>query len=53
MLIDRDWYEIGRYRVTDAGACPDCNALLAGRFDGRAGNFGRRRLPLRIATQPR
>jgi pyruvate formate lyase activating enzyme len=51
-LIERDWFEIGRYRVTETGSCPDCSTPLAGRFATRAGSFGRRRLPLRIATQP-
>ena len=47
-LIERDWYQIVQYRLTPAGCCPDCGAQVAGRFDGQAGNFGRRRIPVPI-----
>jgi pyruvate formate lyase activating enzyme len=49
-LIVRDWYQIKHYRLTAAGACPDCGVVLAGRFDAQAGHFGRRRFPISIAT---
>jgi pyruvate formate lyase activating enzyme len=49
-LIVRDWYQIKHYRLTAAGACLDCGVALAGRFDAQAGHFGRRRLPISIAT---
>jgi pyruvate formate lyase activating enzyme len=49
-LVERDWYEIGRYRVTPEGKCPDCGAALAGHFEKTAGRFGRRRLPLRVSA---
>ncbi len=47
-VIVRDWYEIGRYRVTADGACMDCGTALPGVFDGPAGGWGARRLPIRI-----
>ena len=47
LLIERDWYSIGTYRVKD-GACPDCGKALAGRFGERKGSWGARRLPLVI-----
>jgi pyruvate formate lyase activating enzyme len=49
-LIVRDWHEILRYRVTDAGACPDCGTAIAGRFEPYARAFGRMRIPVRIAA---
>lgn len=49
-LIERDWYRIIAYRLTEAGACPKCGYALPGRFAGAAGNFGSRRIPIRIAT---
>ena len=49
-LIERDWFEIGRYQVTATGACAACGAQLAGRFDGPAQRFGRRRLPLHLGA---
>jgi pyruvate formate lyase activating enzyme len=47
-LIVRDWYQIHRYRLTTDGHCPDCKALIAGRFDQKAEHFGRRRIPIII-----
>jgi len=48
-LIERDWYQINRYALTAEGSCPHCDTRLAGRFAARAQNFGRRRIPVRIA----
>ena len=48
-LIVRDWHEILRYRVTDEGACPDCGTAIAGRFEVHRRDFGRRRIPVRLA----
>jgi pyruvate formate lyase activating enzyme len=50
LLIARDWYEIGAYQLTDDGRCRTCGAACAGVFDGPAGNWGRRRMPIRIAA---
>ena len=47
-LIVRDWYEIKQYRLTPDGHCPDCGAVVAGRFAKEAGHFGRRRIPIAI-----
>ncbi|MGV8892518.1 MAG: AmmeMemoRadiSam system radical SAM enzyme [Burkholderiaceae bacterium] len=47
-LIVRDWYQIEQYRLTEDGHCPDCGAAVAGRFAERAGQFGRRRIPIAI-----
>jgi len=44
LLIERDWYELGAWRLTRDGACPDCGHGLAGRFDGSPGAWGPRRL---------
>ena len=46
-LIERDWYEINQYRLDRHGNCPQCGFAVAGRFGEKAGNFGRKRLPLR------
>jgi len=48
VLIERDWYEINQYRLTDSGHCPDCGTAVAGRFDTQAGSFGRQRIPIAI-----
>lgn len=49
-LIVRDWYQIKQYRLTKDGHCPDCKALIAGRFDTKAEHFGRRRIPIVIGA---
>ena len=48
LLVERDWYKIGRYRLTPGGTCPDCGDALAGRFGARPGQWGPRRLPIAI-----
>ena len=48
-LIERDWYEIGAYRVTDNGHCGGCGTVVPGRFSGPAGQWGARRMPVRMA----
>ena len=47
-IIERDWYRLGRYELTDDGHCRCCGALLPGRFDGPAQAWGPRRLPVRL-----
>jgi pyruvate formate lyase activating enzyme len=45
LLIERDWYQLGRYRLDpETGRCPDCHHPLAGRFAGPPGDWGPRRL---------
>jgi len=50
LLIERDWYDIKRYRLDAAGRCPDCGTTLAGRFGASAGHFGRQRIPVHLAS---
>ena len=49
VLIARDWYVLGSYRLTDDGHCRACGTPLVGRFDGPAGTWGARRLPVRLS----
>jgi pyruvate formate lyase activating enzyme len=48
-VIERDWYDIRSYRLDGEGKCRACGTQLAGRFDGPPGEFGRRRIPVRLA----
>jgi pyruvate formate lyase activating enzyme len=48
-LIVRDWHDIECYRLNRGGTCPDCFAPIAGRFQQFERQFGRRRIPIRIA----
>ena len=47
LLIERDWYTLGRWNLK-AGACGSCGQPVAGVFDGEPGNWGARRLPVRL-----
>jgi pyruvate formate lyase activating enzyme len=49
-LIVRDWHEIRHYDLTEAGACSHCGTPVAGRFAKFENQFGRRRIPLKIAN---
>ena len=49
-VIERDWYELGEYRLDEKGACLKCGAVVPGVFEARAGKWGRKRLPVRIAV---
>lgn len=50
VLVQRDWYALEAYRVRHDGRCPDCGAPCAGRFATAPGRWGRRRLPVAIAS---
>jgi pyruvate formate lyase activating enzyme len=43
-VIERDWYELGAWRLTDAGRCRQCGTQIPGVFAGRPGGWGARRL---------
>lgn len=49
LLIERDWYQLGDYRLDADGQCRQCGSAIAGRFATRPGSWGRRRLPVAIA----
>jgi pyruvate formate lyase activating enzyme len=49
-VVERDWYDLGAYRLTDDGCCGSCGARIPGVFAGRPGRWGRRRLPVMIAA---
>ena len=50
-VIERDWYEIGEWRLSDAGRCLTCGTQIPGLFDGTAGSWGARRMAVRINDQ--
>jgi pyruvate formate lyase activating enzyme len=50
VVIERDWYELGKYGLTDDGRCQHCDTQIPGRFDGPPGHWGQRRAPVRLAT---
>ncbi len=48
-LIVRDWHQILAYDLTETGHCEHCGAPVAGRFGKFEGQFGRRRIPVRVS----
>lgn len=48
LLIERDWYELGRWNLNKDGCCTFCGERLPGRFDPEPGTWGSRRLPVFI-----
>jgi pyruvate formate lyase activating enzyme len=48
-LIERDWYQLGEWHLTDRGQCDRCGTQLPGIFDGPPRSWGRRRAAVRLA----
>ncbi len=48
LLIERDWYEMGRWQLTDDGRCSRCATAVAGVFEARPGGWGSRRARVKI-----
>jgi len=49
-LIQRDWYELSVWNLTNEGCCQKCGTACAGVFDGAAGNWGRKRVPVHFKS---
>lgn len=47
-LIGRNWYEITAYNITEEGKCKFCHYSIPGKFDKTNGNWGAKRLPIRL-----
>ena len=50
-LIGRDWYVLTDWQLTEQGDCRTCGTPCAGVFDGPPGQWGARRMPVRLASQ--
>ena len=48
LLIGRDWYELTRWGLDGQGRCRACGTPCPGLFEGNPGDWGARRLPLRL-----
>ena len=48
-VIGRDWYVLTRWWLDDDGRCLSCGTPCAGVFEGPPGEWGRRRVPVRLA----
>jgi pyruvate formate lyase activating enzyme len=50
-VIERDWYRLLGWKVTGDGCCRSCGTRVAGVFDGPPGEWGARRMPVRLARR--
>jgi pyruvate formate lyase activating enzyme len=51
LLIERNWYQLGRWNLDGQGCCAHCGIPLSGRFDPDPGNWGAKRQPVRFANK--
>lgn len=49
-LIGRDWYNMTAWNLDTSGKCKSCGTPCAGVFEAQPGNWGARRLPVRLAN---
>jgi pyruvate formate lyase activating enzyme len=47
-LIGRDWYVMTDWQLTEQGTCRFCGTPVAGVFEPSPGNWGARRMPVRL-----
>ncbi len=52
LVIEREGYAIGEYRLSDDGHCLACGARCPGVFAGAAGHWGNRRQPVHLGSSP-
>jgi pyruvate formate lyase activating enzyme len=48
LLIERDWYELGRWGLRPDGCCATCGVQVPGVFAPRPGAWGAKRMPVRL-----
>jgi pyruvate formate lyase activating enzyme len=53
IVIGRDGYRLTAWRLDGEGHCRSCGERCAGRFDGSPGDWGSRRLPVRLRDYAR
>jgi len=49
LLIGRDWYTLTAWQLEPGGRCPQCDAACSGVFEPSPGNWGSKRMPVRLA----
>jgi pyruvate formate lyase activating enzyme len=48
-LIERDWHALGGWRLSGEGKCLSCGTPCAGVFAGTPGQWGQKRLPVKLS----
>ncbi|MCH7880227.1 MAG: AmmeMemoRadiSam system radical SAM enzyme [Proteobacteria bacterium] len=49
LLIERDWYQLGRWGLQENGSCARCGTRLRGYFEATPDAYEARRIPVRIS----
>jgi pyruvate formate lyase activating enzyme len=49
MLIERNWYVLGKYAMSGKNKCAKCGCVIPGHFDEAPGHWGAKRLPVSLA----
>lgn len=47
-LIGRDWYVLSEWNLTPDSRCEFCDTLCAGVFEQQPGDWGAKRVPVRL-----
>jgi len=47
-LIGRDWYVLTTWNLTEEGNCASCGTPCAGVFEATPGDWGAKRIPVRL-----
>ncbi len=50
LLIERDWYVLGEWNLDEKGCCRQCGEKLPGVIEAQPGDWGAKRLPVRLAA---
>lgn len=50
LLIERDWFTLGRWGLDGKGQCRTCGHPIPGLFEARPGEWGAKRQPVRLQT---
>ena len=48
LLIERDWYQLGRWHLDAQGCCQSCGQCIAGIFEASPGDWGPKRQAVRL-----
>jgi pyruvate formate lyase activating enzyme len=50
LLIERDWFTLGYWGLDEAGRCRSCGHAMPGRFEARPGDWGAKRVQVRLQS---
>ena len=51
LLIERDWFTLGRWGLDQTGHCRNCGQQILGLFEALPGDWGARRQPVRLQSR--